>query len=67
MAVADPRQADIRSINDLSEHSLLEIQHFFEMYQVLEQREVVIHGWEDAPQTFERVRVAAGLTVAPAK
>ena len=43
----DPRFDDVRSLNDLSEHTLLEIQHFFEIYQVLEQREVNIGGWED--------------------
>ena len=34
VAVADPRFDDIRSLNDLSDHTLLEIQHFFEIYQV---------------------------------
>jgi inorganic pyrophosphatase len=44
VAVADPRFDDVRSLNDLSEHTLLEIQHFFEIYQVLEQHEVEILG-----------------------
>ncbi|MGO8674147.1 MAG: inorganic diphosphatase [Capsulimonadaceae bacterium] len=61
VAVADPRFRDIRSLSDLSEHSLLEIQHFFEMYQVLEQREVTIGGWEDVQQTLDRIRAAAGI------
>jgi len=43
----------------LSEHTLLEIQHFFEIYQVLEQREVSIGGWEDAPQTQARILAAS--------
>jgi inorganic pyrophosphatase len=63
VAVADPRFADIRELKDLSQHALLEIQHFFEMYQVLEQREVKIEGWEDAEATHRRIAVAAGLAV----
>lgn len=56
VAVADPRFEHVHSIADLSEHTLLEIQHFFEIYQVLEQREVSVGGWEDAPQTKSRLR-----------
>ena len=63
VAVVDPRFEDIRSLNDLSEHTLLEIQHFFEIYQTLEQKEVTIGGWEDAPQTHARILAAAGLPV----
>jgi inorganic pyrophosphatase len=62
VAVADPRFDDVRSLNDLSQHTLLEIQHFFEIYQVLEQREVTIGGWENVDQTHARIRALAGLT-----
>ena len=60
VAVADPRFDGIRSLADLSEHTLLEIQHFFEIYQVLEQREVSIGGWENVEQTWARIQVASG-------
>lgn len=60
VAVADPRFDDIRSLNDLSGHTLLEIQHFFEIYQVLEQHGVEILGWEDVAQTQARIREAVG-------
>lgn len=56
VAVADPRLDDVRSLNDLSEHTLLEIQHFFEIYQALEQREVTIGGWENVDDTHARIR-----------
>jgi inorganic pyrophosphatase len=62
VAVADPRFDDVRSLNDLSEHTLLEIQHFFEIYQTLEQNEVNIGGWEDVAATHDRIRAASGLT-----
>lgn len=61
VAVADPRFDDVRSLNDLSRHTLLEIQHFFEIYQVLEQREVMIGGWEDVDETLTRISNRAGL------
>jgi inorganic pyrophosphatase len=62
VAVADPRFAGIKSLSDLSEHRRLEISHFFEIYQVLEQREVRILGWEDAEATHARIREAAGIS-----
>ena len=60
VAVADPRFDDILSLNDLSDHTLLEIQHFFEIYQVLEQHEVEIMGWEDVKETQARIAAAIG-------
>ena len=59
VAVADPRFNDLHTLSDLSDHTLLEIQHFFEIYQALERREVKIEGWEDAPATQARIRAAA--------
>ncbi|MBV9850531.1 MAG: inorganic diphosphatase [Armatimonadetes bacterium] len=67
VAVADPRFDDVRSLDDLSEHTLLEIQHFFEIYQALEQKEVVIGGWEDVNHTHARILAAAGLPAASAE
>jgi inorganic pyrophosphatase len=55
VAVSDPRFTSIRGLSDLSTHSLLEVQHFFEIYQALEQREVRIQGWEDVTATQERI------------
>lgn len=58
VAVADPRFEDVRALSDLSDHTLLEIQHFFEIYQVLEQRDVEILGWEDVDATHARIQAA---------
>lgn len=60
VAVADPRFDAIRSLDDLSQHTLLEIQHFFEIYQVLEQHEVEIFGWENVTETQARIQAAIG-------
>jgi inorganic pyrophosphatase len=59
VATADPRFADVRSLTDLSSHTLLEIRHFFEIYQALEKKEVRIEGWEEIGLTLERIRRAA--------
>lgn len=64
VAVADPRYSGIHSLADISEFTKTEIRHFFEMYQVLEQGEVEILGWEDAPEARIRIAAAAGLTTA---
>jgi inorganic pyrophosphatase len=56
VAVADPRFNDMRSLSDVAEHTLLEIQHFFEVYQSLEKREVSIDGWGDVTLTHELIR-----------
>jgi inorganic pyrophosphatase len=59
VAVADPRFEDVRSLNDLSDHTLLEIQHFFEIYQTLERREVTIERWADREEAHQRIADAA--------
>jgi len=56
VAVSDPRFAAVQSLTDLSSHTLLEVQHFFEIYQALEQNEVKIDGWEDAAATRDRIK-----------
>lgn len=63
VAVADPRFVDIKSIKDLSDHYLLEIRHFFEMYQVLEEHSVSVGGWIDADDTLDMIRDAANLPI----
>lgn len=44
----DPRFAQYRSINDLPQHILDEIAHFFKTYKDLEKKETKIGSWEDA-------------------
>jgi inorganic pyrophosphatase len=48
VATKDPRYNERRSINDLNEHTLKEIIHFFEVYKQLEEKEVDVIGWNDA-------------------
>jgi len=55
----DPRYNNRKSINDLNEHTLKEIIHFFEVYKQLEEKDVDVIGWNDvalAIQLIEKYR-----------
>ncbi|MFT4282816.1 MAG: inorganic diphosphatase [Candidatus Woesearchaeota archaeon] len=45
---SDPRFKNIKSIKDVSEHTLEEVKHFFATYKALEKKEVEIKGLLDA-------------------
>lgn len=44
----DPRWNHVRDLNDVPEHTLKEIAHFFQTYKDLENKRTVIEGWKDA-------------------
>lgn len=46
--VADPRFEGICDIGDLQKHWLVEIENFFDTYKLLEGKETVVEGWQDA-------------------
>lgn len=59
VATKDPRFNNRKSINDLNEHTLKEIIHFFEVYKNLEEKSVDVLGWDDvalAIQLIEKYR-----------
>ncbi|HEY3333150.1 MAG TPA: inorganic diphosphatase [Capsulimonadaceae bacterium] len=58
VAISDPRLEGTVSMEDVSEHTLIEVQHFFEIYQSLERREVKIEGWADTAATLELIQSA---------
>jgi len=43
----DPRYREARVLEDLAEHSLKELVHFFTVYKELEQKETEVLGWQD--------------------
>ena len=57
LAVAhdDPRLDQMHSLGDLSPHRLREIEHFFDIYKELEEREVKVRGWLNAEDAWEVV------------
>lgn len=44
----DPRFDNVRSLDDVEDHILDEIAHFFTVYKDLEGKEVDVQGWADA-------------------
>lgn len=46
--VDDPRFDSVQSLEDLPPHLLKEIEHFFQVYKDLENKETHIEGWKDA-------------------
>jgi inorganic pyrophosphatase len=47
VASKDPRFGDRTSMDDVNQHTLNEIVHFFEVYKQLENKEVEVLGWRD--------------------
>ena len=54
--VEDPRFMNIKDLSDINPHTLKEIEHFFATYKKLQNKEVVVNGFEGknvAQQAFE--------------
>ncbi len=61
VAVADPHQAHVFRLEQVRPHRLVEIEHFFATYKLLEEKETEILGWrkvEDARAVLLRHRAA---------
>ncbi|MBO8170652.1 MAG: inorganic diphosphatase [Bacillaceae bacterium] len=52
--VDDPRWDNVNSLDDIPEHKLKEIAHFFEVYKDLENKKTEIKGWE-GPEAASRL------------
>jgi inorganic pyrophosphatase len=48
VAVGDPHQAHVRRLRQVRPHRLVEIEHFFNTYKLLEDKTVEMVGWRDA-------------------
>jgi inorganic pyrophosphatase len=47
VALGDPLYAHVESLGDVSPHRLIEIEHFFQTYKLLENKAVEVLGWRD--------------------
>lgn len=57
--VDDPRWKEVQDLADVNPHTLKEIEHFFTTYKILQNKKVVINGFEgraEAEAAFERAR-----------
>lgn len=52
----NPRYTEIKDINDLREHTLAEIKHFFEEYKRLEEKHVSVAGFNDKAAAIEAIK-----------
>ena len=53
VAVADPHQAHVEQLDQVRPHRLIEIEHFFETYKLLEAKDTEVLGWRDANRAHE--------------
>ena len=57
--IDDPRWKDVKDLGDVNKHTLKEFEHFLTTYKILQNKEVVINGFEgrtEAEAAFERGR-----------
>jgi inorganic pyrophosphatase len=52
VAVGDPHQAHVARLADIRPHRLVEIEHFFQTYKLLEDKTVEVIGWEDLERAY---------------
>lgn len=53
--ISDPRFNQRRNLEDLSPHTMREIEHFFEVYKQLEHKETEVVGWRGLHETHELI------------
>jgi inorganic pyrophosphatase len=56
VAIADPQYRHIKDIGDVSEQRLLEIEHFFATYKLLENKAVEVLGWRSRDEALAVLR-----------
>lgn len=56
--IHDPHWSGIERLNDVPRHLLREIEHFFTIYKDLEEKEVIVEGWEPREKAEEVIRDA---------
>ena len=55
VAVGDPHQSHVERLDQVRPHRLVEIEHFFNTYKLLEAKETDVVGWRDADAARERL------------
>src|SRR4029078_6506340 len=60
VAEGDPNQAHVSQLDEMRPHRLVEIEHFFQTYKMLEDKTVDVVGWRDSARALESVRRDGG-------
>jgi inorganic pyrophosphatase len=53
VAIGDPNQQHIERLEQMRPHRLVEIEHFFETYKLLENKAVDVVGWRDRDRALQ--------------
>ena len=53
VAVGDPHQAHVNRLEQVRPHRLIEIEHFFQTYKLLEDKAVEVVGWRERERAIE--------------
>ncbi len=56
VAIGDAHQAHIERLEQVRPHRLVEIEHFFQTYKLLENKATDVVGWRDRDRAFEILR-----------
>jgi inorganic pyrophosphatase len=51
--VGDPHQAHVERLGQIRPHRLVEIEHFFQTYKLLEDKMTEVLGWHDVGRAHE--------------
>lgn len=56
--VHDPRWNEVRDLDDMAEHRLVELHHFFTHYKELEEKETLVTEWRDHDAACDEIRAS---------
>lgn len=56
VALGDAHQAHIERLEQVRPHRLVEIEHFFNTYKLLEDKAVTVVGWRDRDRALDVLR-----------
>jgi len=56
VAVGDPHQAHLKRLSQIRPHRLVEIEHFFQTYKLLEDKATEVVGWHDVDKAHDVLR-----------
>ena len=57
----DPRWDEVKDLNDINQHTLKEMKHFFETYKSIDNKVVEVTAFEDRQAAYEAVKKAINL------